>query len=171
MKKTANMQELITLYFEGKTTAEQEFILKEFFSQEDIPEPYKKDQWFMQALFQKDHISIPTNLEEKLHSTISNLALQEKQHKLFSFKKWKWMAAAATLIIAISLPLYFNKTTHETETAQISQLDKNKIREAQKALLLLSKNYNKGLEQLTMSQETLSESTHALNKYLIISNP
>lgn len=171
MKNTVNIKELITLYFEGKTNTQQESFLKEFFSQENIPEAYKKEQLLMQALFQKDDISIPTDLEQKLYSTINSLAIQEKQHKLFAFNKWKWMAVAAILTIAISLPLYFNQITQHDETAQISQVDKNKIQEAQKALLLLSKNYNKGLEQLTMSQETLSESTRALNKHLIISNP
>lgn len=170
MKNTTNIKELITLYFEGKTTAEQESFLKEFFSQKDIPEVYKRDQRLMQALFQMDHISIPSNLEQKLHVTISNLALKEKQHKVFPLNKWKWISVAATLIIAISLPLYVIQITQQEETAQLSLVDKNKILEAQKALLLLSKNYNKGLEQLTISQETISESTHALNKHLIISN-
>lgn len=171
MKNTVNIKELIALYFEGKTNSEQESFLKEFFSQENIPEAYKKEQLLMQALFQKDDIAIPNDLEQKLHSTISSLTLQEKQHKFFSLKRWNWMAVASLLLVLISLPLFLSQITQHDETAQMSQVDKIKIQEAQKALLLLSKNYNKGLEQLSVSQETLSESTRALNKHLIISNP
>lgn len=171
MKNTVNIKELISLYFDGKTTAEQESFLKEFFSQEAIPEIYKEDQLLLQALFQKDSIPIPTDLEQKLQASISHLALQEEKHKRIPFKTWGWMAAAATLIIALSLPLYFIQKSQQNESPQLSQVDHNKIQEAQKALILLSKNYNKGLEQLNLSQEILVESAYTLNKNLLILNP
>ena len=171
MKNTENIKELITLYFEGKTNAQQEARLRTFFSQEQLPTSFLEDQKLMQALLQKDEIPIPIDLEQQLCQNIDAWTLQEKQHKPYPFIRWKWMAAVAVLLIAITLPIYFNQTTPQSETAQLTQTDKEKIEEAQKALLLLSTNYNKGLQQLTLSQKTLSESKQAVTKFITLSNP
>lgn len=172
MKDTANIKVLIALYFEGKTNAAQEEILKAFFSQEQLPDAFKEDQVLMQALFQKDTIQVPADLEGKINASLDTLIAKEKQQVTFSFKKWTWMAAAAVLFLIVSLPFYLTHTTEQiAQPTQLSQTDREKIEEAQRALLLLSKNYNKGLQQLALSQEVLTESHQVLNKVTTITKP
>lgn len=172
MKDTTNIKELIALYFEGKTNAAQEELLKTFFSQAQLPDAFKEDQVLMQALFQKDTIQVPADLESKINASLDTLIAKEKQQVTFSFKKWTWMAAAAVLFLIVSLPFYLTHTTEQiAQPTQLSQADREKIEEAQRALLLLSKNYNKGLQQLALSQEVLTESRQVLNKVTTITKP
>ena len=59
---------------------------------------------------------------------------------------------------------------NKTNTPTLSQADKADLIKAQQALILLSENYNKGLQELNQTQEEFTQSGKKLHKSLNVKN-
>lgn len=127
-----NIEKLLEKYENGETTLNEEQQLKDYFSQETVPqhlEVYKPIfQYFLvtkQEQFTKD---VPL-----------------KPKKTYTLYKWISVAAIAVLMFGV-----YTKFTGSTESDSLTDEELYALNETKKALNLLSSNFNKGTDNLNL---------------------
>lgn len=179
--KTEDIKKLIEAFYNGEASHEEEKILLEYFSSDNVAEELLDEKEIFMAAFEVEQTDepIPSGLEQRLTNLIDDLDRKEqvaakKQRKNVRLITWVWTSGvAACLAILLSLGIHFNKNGNTTGTtdsiAQINELseeDLHKMKEAEKALMMLSSNYNKGINQLNAASEGLNKTNEILNKAL-----
>jgi len=140
----AKIERILEAYFEGETTLEQEASLREYFTGTDVA-PHL-------AAYQTLFVGLKAAKEEVSERKI-NLPATSSSPKLW------WLSIAASIIIVIgvsSLLMPGNQISQEEQEA-LTAFNKSK-----ETLLLLSKNFNKGTEELAV----LGQFTEAKNYIL-----
>ncbi len=136
------IEKLLGKYFEATTTVAEEQILREYFSNENIPAHLEQyAPMFQYFSFAK---------EERY---TKQLPLKTKN----TFYKWASVAAVAVFMIGF----YFYDPNPEP-VSLADQYTEEEIASAQEALALLAMNFNKGTEQLYH----LEEFEKTTNKFL-----
>jgi hypothetical protein len=118
-------------------------------------------------------IEIPDGLEAKLENLIDHFAEIENQSKK-KVKQIRWWtsSAAASLLLLVSAGVFFldfDRGSKSEATVQTSIETENQYvtcREVQRALALVSINFNKGMNQLAMATNEIEKSNKTLNKTL-----
>ena len=114
-----------------------------------------------------EDIHIPDGLESRIEHLIDGLANAEKRRKDNLRKMHLWVgSAAASVVIILSISLFYiyppqtkspNYTVYEIEAACI---------EAQRALLLVSQNFNRGVDRVTTAMNELEKTNQTIQKTL-----
>lgn len=117
----AKIENLLEKYFEAETSIKEEAILKEYFSQDEVPEHLKQ---------YKDLFGF---FNESSHET-SSRKIQLKKRTI----SIKWLSIAAMLVFFIGIYSVYQKNELEKEEARMAYM------ETQKALELISQSLNKG---------------------------
>lgn len=176
--KTDEIKLLIEAFYNGETNAAEEQILLDYFSSEDIAEELLQEKPLFLRFFQKEPIETPSGLESKLEGLIDELDSKEKTEsnrpKLTLKRTIGWtVSAAACIAILVSTVFYFSLKTNiteptvagtEVELETLSSKDKENLKEAEDALLLLSSKFNKGVNQLAVVSTNLDKTNELLNK-------
>lgn len=176
--KTDEIRLLIEAFYNGETNAEEELILLDYFSSDDIAEELLDEKAPFFEIYRKEPIDVPSDLEFKLERLIDELDSKEKIQKNASTLKIKrvigWTASAAACIaILISVAFYFNQKPDITDPSiagtperieTLSSQDKENLKEAEEALILLSSKFNKGVDQLAVVSTNLDKTNELLNK-------
>ncbi len=140
----AKIERILEAYFEGETTLDQEATLREYFTGTDVaPHLAAYQTLFMGLKASKEEVS---EREITLPKTSS------------SSNRW-WYSVAALIIVVIgvaSLLMPGNQLTNEEQEALTA------FNNTKETLLLLSKNFNKGTEELAV----LGQFTNAKNYIL-----
>ncbi len=130
------IEKLIKKYVEAETTLEEEKLLKDYFSNNDVPahlESYK---------------SIFTYFKNSsLEHSNKSITLPKKQNKNYL----KWLSVAAMLVFFVGIFSVYQNNLREKEQARLAYA------ETQKALDLISKTLNKGnnaIAQLQVFEDT-----------------
>ncbi|GHT63573.1 hypothetical protein AGMMS50239_19770 [Bacteroidia bacterium] len=116
-----------------------------------------------------NEINIPAGLESKLETLINRLDKEEKQSKQKTRQIRLWAGSiAASIAVLISIGLYINasgkmKTSDASQTAIVDDQEVA-YREAEKALVLVSLNFNKGLSQLALVSDEMEKTNKTLDK-------
>jgi len=116
-----------------------------------------------------NEIDVPTGLESKLETLINRLDKEEKQSKRKARQIRLWVGSvAASIVVLISVGLYIyssdkTKMFNASQTATITDPEVA-YREAEKALILVSENFNKGLSQLAMVSDQMEKTNKTLDK-------
>ncbi|MRT17327.1 hypothetical protein F3C99_10195 [Vitellibacter sp. q18] len=125
------VEKLLTAYFEGNTSLEEERFLKTYFSNGPVADEFLKYQPIFNGLTAaaRERSTQPFHLLEK---------------KPRFNKKW-WYPVAALLVVAFGVGSFYLAQPRYTqeEKEALAAFEKSK-----KAMLLLSENLNKGAEQL-----------------------
>jgi len=130
-----------------------------------------------QALCQaaKEEVEIPQTFDNKLNALIDNLAKEEKP-RVFSLPKiiiWAGsIAASVALILSIGFYVNNNNNNVKTQLADNQQInfenltiaDREKVIEAHRAMVLVSQNYNKGLNSLSKAESRIQQVQNVVNK-------
>ena len=116
-----------------------------------------------------EETEIPDGLETRLEVLIDRLAEAEIQSKKRTKKlRLQIGSIAASIAVLVSIGLYINRQNglKDTLAAQNSQIEDAKIAymEAQKALELVSRNFNIGLDQLTLVSNEIEKTNKILNE-------
>lgn len=167
---TGEIKKLIEAFYNGNTTAEEEQTLLDYFKGENVAEELLNEKKIFLEMNETDNIEIPVGLEDKLSNLIDKLATEEEEASKPRKKSlWTWAGSvAAGVAILIFAGIHFTKQ-HETVMPIVTQVnaeDQYKIEEAQKALLLISSNFNKGVDQLSVVSTSLDKTNEILNKTL-----
>lgn len=167
---TGKIKKLIEAFYNGDTTAEEEQLLFDYFDGDNVAEELLNEQKIFHQMQNADNIEVPSELEAKLINLIDDLASNEENKKTARTRKlWTWVGSiAAGIAILIFAGIHFNndQPTINPTMANISKEDQRKIEEAEKALLLLSSNFNKGVDQLSLVSTNLDKTNEILNKTL-----
>ncbi|GHT20646.1 hypothetical protein FACS189429_8770 [Bacteroidia bacterium] len=121
----------------------------------------------------KEEVEIPQTLENKLNTLIDNWAAAEKPKTFALLKIWLWtgsIAASAALILSVGF--YFLNNDKNTQYADnltinvenLSEPDRAKIIKAEHTLMLVSQNYNKGLNALHKAEKQIQQTQNIVNK-------
>lgn len=184
--KTENIKKLLINYYNGVTTREEENMLSNYFHSDNVsPELEDEKIVFLHIIDSAEKIPINLTLESKLDNLITDLAIQKKEESLEETslipepKKIKYIlswiiSVAACIMILFTIGFFMAKKDHTKQPNAIVQTelkdtysDPNKAyAEAEKALLLISKNLNKGLVQLEIAQENVDKSRKIVKKGL-----
>lgn len=133
------IEQVLEKYFEGNTSVAEEKELKHYFASNQVAphlEQYKTIfdycQYAKQEKF-KDRISVNKN----------------------QLRVIKWLPIAASVLLLASIGLIFYKSNQKHEIQNVGTVNDPKVafRETQKALDLVSKQLNKGLESVNYLNE------------------
>jgi hypothetical protein len=116
-------------------------------------------------------IDVPAGLESRLESLIDNLADTERKSKKRAKQTKLWMSIAASAVLLLSIGLFIRFQSEKNlpvTSQQVNTIDDPEIAylETQKALKLVSMNFNKGLNQLGIITDEIDKSNKILNKTL-----
>lgn len=168
---TGEIKKLIEAFYNGETTAEEEQILFDYFNSDNVADDLKDEKTIFRQMNETDNIDIPPMLESKLNNIIDELARKDgAKKKTNKIRLWAGAGSiAAGLALLIFAGIHFSKEQYNVmpATSTYSQAeDQKKIEEAQKALLLLSSNFNKGMDQLDVVSTNLDKANEILDKTL-----
>jgi hypothetical protein len=117
-------------------------------------------------------IEVPENLASKLETLIDELSEKESKTKRRTARIQLWAASvAASVVLCISAGLFFHsgKEVNSPFTAQSTDTltdPEQAYAEAEKALVMVSLNFNKGLDQMAMAMNEIEKSNKKLNEIL-----
>ena len=115
-------------------------------------------------------IEVPDGLETRLRNLIDDLAEKEKllENKKRQLRWWiSGMVASVTLLL--SIVFFFNSDRphmHQWADMKNNSLQEQEIAywEAEKALVLVSLNFNKGMDQWTLAVNKIEKSNNVIHK-------
>lgn len=112
----------------------------------------------------------PADLETRLERLIDDLAKKEKQSEDKKRQLRRWIGGmAASITLLLSIGFFINSNRRGTDQALIQEnnaLHEQELAclEAQKALILVSLNFNKGMDRLTLAVSKIEKSNNVINK-------
>jgi hypothetical protein len=128
------IEKLVDKYFEGETSIAEEKELKAYFSSSDVAQHLEQYQlvfgYFSQAKQEQFNATIP---------------LQSKKQT-----KVVWLSIAASVVVMLSIGYFAYQNVSETNQESLGVIDDPEVafRETQKALALISKHVNTGIESV-----------------------
>ncbi len=117
----AKIEKLLEKYFEAKTSIKEEAVLKEYFSQEEVP-AHLSEYKDMFNFFNDSSLETSTRSVQLTKKTIS----------------LRWLSIAAMLVFFIGIYAVYQQNETEKQEARLAYM------ETQKALELISSSLNKG---------------------------
>lgn len=129
------IEKILEKYFEGETSIAEEKELKAYFSSSDVAQHLEQYKpvfgYFSQAKQEQFTATIP---------------LQSKRKQ----KRLAWLSVAASVVVMLGVGLFAYQNTSETAQENLGVIDDPEIafKETQKALALISKHVNTGIESV-----------------------
>ena len=129
MTYTMNIEQIKSLlarFYEGQTTPEEERLLADFFSREDVPEDLQEDKQLFLLLAQTSDQEMPQDIAEEITAFVNNLGQtkiqplipEDKQRKGVIFrlktppKMWYRVAATVAILLAIGGGVLHHQRTY-----------------------------------------------------------
>lgn len=133
------IERLLSRYEEGETTLAEEKELREYFSQEEIPEHLEA----YELLFKFQSQQIKTTFTEK-----EPIELERKNYR------FAWTSIAAVIIVALGL-FYFNQPQPSLTTSEMSSVTEQEkaLEKTKQTLKMVSAIMNEGTADLVYLQE------------------
>lgn len=164
MKET-DIKILLERFYEGTTTLEEEKILSEFLLQNDNISPvFEPDKKLFKALNGINEQTPSQEFENNIESFIDNLDNQSRKTVPIWSIGWKKTASiAAAVIVMIASGISYNN--YETRQKNAMSLSQEQVyNEAERALVLLSQNLNKGVSKVDIAEKQVDKVNEILNK-------
>ncbi|MEI8006240.1 MAG: hypothetical protein WCI48_08535 [Bacteroidota bacterium] len=149
---TKEIEELLERYYEGETTLEEEKLLREFFSVEEVPEHLRQHQPLFRYFSDEASQTLDTEEQEKVlmrrisrfEKEVSGSGLQPVQKRMYYLS-----GIAAGLLILIGLVFTF-KSELLKKHFPVKENASNELAYSQtkQALLLVSVGLNTGLDEV-----------------------
>ena len=123
------IKSLLTRFYEGQTTPEEERLLAAYFRREDVPEELQEDKQLFLMLAQISDQEMPQDIAEEITAFVNNLGQtekkpvlsEEKQNKGIIYhlktppKMWYRVAATVAILFAIGGGMFFHQQTYTTD--------------------------------------------------------
>lgn len=156
-----DIRRLIDLYYEGKTSANDEAALRDYFARHDTDPEFDDDKLFFEAMTSDENlIEVPADLEQRLNSAIDSWEKSEQKavaarhrFKIISFRRAIGIAASIAVLFALGAMLLGNRT-HEPVDTFTDPMEA--YAETQRVLTLFANTIDKsmqGLETVERSQD------------------
>ncbi len=142
---------LLKKYYEGRTSAEEEQLLRKYFGSGEVPPELVPDRELFAALAEEGSEKPPATLQGQLEDMIDMHYAATTERKTLSLRTWALraipLAASLILVLATYFFLLSRKPRDTYSDPQTAYL------EAKKALLLVSRNFNKGTRSMAYLRE------------------
>lgn len=104
-----DIEKLLTRFYAGETTAEEEQTLKEYFARTDVPPALHADRDLFRQLTEEDLPEVPEGMEERLSAFIDRLEENEtERHFHRPVIHWRRLLGMAAMIcLLVSTGVYF----------------------------------------------------------------
>ena len=123
------IKSLLSRFYEGQTTPEEERMLADFFRREDVPEDLQQDKQLFLLLVQASDQEMPQDIAEEITAFVNNLGQtkiqplipEDKQRKGEIFrlktppKMWYRVAATVAILFAIGGGVFFHQRIYTTD--------------------------------------------------------
>jgi len=123
------IKSLLSRFYEGQTTPDEERLLADFFHREDVPEELQEAKQLFLMLAQISDQEMPTDIAEEITAFVNNLGQtekkpvlsEEKQRKGIIYrlktppKMWYRVAATVAILFAIGGGVLFHQRTYTTD--------------------------------------------------------
>jgi hypothetical protein len=171
------INKLLNKYFDGNTSLEEETILKNYFSGENIDAQFIKYKPLFNFLNNEKKIKISDALAHKIEA----IAIEKRPTLQVVSNNFYWLKMAASVAFLIIGSWFVTKQFKTNNSSQpiVNQLVKKKAKiiildensdpklafaEVEKALLLVSKNFKKGADETTESLQKVKTATKVINQ-------
>lgn len=161
---TDEVKKLLEKYYEGDSSVDEELILKEFFSRNEVPEELEAEKDIFCCFLQLSGMPLPSGgFTDRIISAVDDediLFKRSDRRKIFRIVT----GIAASLLIIAGSYLYFNYRSEQADTYSDPELAYN---EAMRILVDVSVRLNRGtmeLRKVGMMQDVLDKSFETLNK-------
>ena len=169
------IQSLLSRFYEGQTTPEEERLLAAYFRCEDVPEELQEDKQLFLMLAQISDQEMPTDIAEEITAFVNNLGQTEKKpvlsevkhHKGIIYrlktppKMWYRVAATVAILLAIGGGVFFHQQTYTTDPFRDTC---STPEEAAREILYANDIINRSLAPFRQSANMATEQVNEMNK-------
>jgi hypothetical protein len=140
------IEEILNRYLEGESTLEEETMLKEYFSQADLPEEHREMKELFQYFAEENNDTAPHfDVSAELNSLVENEWKKETRNRFRRVVAWAG-SAAAVLVFSFGIFQYMNKP--DTVIKDTYKDPKLAYAETKRALLMVSRTMNRSTTSL-----------------------
>lgn len=161
------IKQYLAAYYDGTATEQEEQALENFFSDSsNVPDHWKEEQKTFRLLQESAKIPLPTGLEERLETRLNT---HIEKSKRFTLKPISYKIAGIAAAILLCVTISINQglfTGNSGMTADTYKDPHEAAVVAQQALVFLSQNLNKGIDQVNEAEKDLQEVNEILNNQL-----
>jgi hypothetical protein len=162
------IEELLEEFYDGKTTEEQEEVLKNYFETEGVPEQFNIDKEIFFGYGKAFSINeVPLGLESKLIKLIDDKAEEEKRFIVknrTTFSRKRVGSIAAGIVLLIGLGYGIMNLTNYGEPKDTYSDPKEAYDAVQAALIEISSNLNSGMAQLVEVRQDVNKISNEIKE-------
>jgi len=184
MKRDKNIEQiksLLSRFYEGQTTPEEERLLADFFRREDVPEDLQQDKQLFLMLAQISDKKMPADIADEIATFVNNLGQTEKKpilsevkhHKGIIYrlktppKMWYRVAATVAILFAIGGGVFFHQRTYTTDPFRDTcSTPEEAAAELHKANAMITKASQQCLAPTRNAFEQVEDTKEIINKHI-----
>jgi hypothetical protein len=155
------IKKLLVTFYEGNTTWEEEIMLCEFFSAENLPEKWNTDKTLFFTLYKLPEINIPKDISKRLEDKVDKYITEDRNLKKRFKTKYLLTGAgsiAAAILLLVGIFFFRKQLSSENDIMTNTYTDPHEAAAvAEKVLTLVSTHLNKGLLPLEETNKLLNE--------------
>ncbi|MDR1114826.1 MAG: hypothetical protein LBL33_01475 [Tannerella sp.] len=164
------IEKLLTAFYNGDTTREEEAILREFFNTKEISEKWNVDRTLFYALYDSSEIDVPKGFSERLENNIDKFNVSKENKRIRHLFTGAGSIAAAILLLA-GIFFFHNRPLSDSNMMTDTYTDPQEAAiVAEKIITLVSVNLNKGFSPLEKVKENIDKTNEILNENFKLNN-
>lgn len=160
------IEQLLTAFYNGTASEEDELKLKAFFMSGDVPACWCDEQKCIKTLFSVSEVPLPEGLSTRLEARVDSFFVAGKRNKMRRVIYWGSGVAAAVLL-CFCFYMGDMRLQPQPKIADTYTNPHDAAVAAGKALTLMSAQLNKGIKQVNEAEREVDKINRILNKNLI----
>jgi len=171
MTKEKTIEQLLSAFYEGHTTPEEELILYHFLTNNEVYEQYQADRIIVKALYDSNRVPLPEGIYDRLDSALTKHIQRTDKRRLYSKTKTLYirlMSAAAIILLCVGVFFFTDRASKSPLIADTFTNPKEAAIAAEQALLLVSSKLNQGLAPYEKFKKTIIKTDEIIKENLNI---
>lgn len=168
MMKNEEIKQLLSRYYQGETTIDEERRLREYFLHNDVVPEWQADKELFLRMADVDSISVPEGLGQRLSDHIDRWEAEEQcpersakpSARRFLIRRPLW-GITATLLLLAGIGLYFQEAKYTPRDTFDNPASAQA--EAERALRLFASALNKGQQSMQKAEEAAQKLQDQIN--------
>lgn len=175
------VQSLLSRFYEGQTTPEEERLLAAYLRREDVPEELQEDKQLFLMLAQISDHEMPADIAEEITAFVNNLGQTEKKPVLSEVKQRKgiiyrlktppkmFYRAAATVVILVAIGggVLFHQRTYTTDPFRDTcSTPEEAAAQIQRANNMIAKASGQCFEPASKALQQTEDAKQIINQYI-----
>lgn len=169
MTDEKKIERLLTAFYNGDTTLEEEALLQKFFNDTNISENWYADRDLFHALYDSSHIHISKDFLERLEHQIDNHIKKTGKASRTKVKRLFISIGSVAAAVLLFAGIFFFHDKYSVKNDVLTDTFTDPLEAAivaEKVLALVSSNLNKGLSPLEKLKENMNKTNELLNESL-----